>query len=597
MLEINEKYKNRAAHFETTSIKLRDRYNLYSIFRLLIFFAAAFIALFLFFQWGVLAGGLFVVLFLFGFSRFIKWHKSVLQAAVHHRYLSDINKAELKVLNHEFSHFDSGKEFVDPQHPYLVDLDIFGEHSLFQYCNRTATALGKKQLAAFFSQLPRDRAEILHRQEAVKELKDKLDWRQHFQAFGMAMNDDADHVRLLKLWLSDTPFVLPNLWLKWALLLVPLWTITGLIFSAYHGSWALALFFLLLPGVILMKTTERVNKAHQRTTHAENILSFYARLIRHIENEECGTSRLSLLRKRFFDGDQQASDQIRQLSYIIGQLNVRYNAFAILFNLIGLWDLFWVLRLEKWRAKNKEKLPDWFTSLALYEAYISLATLCYNQPDWVFPILDDREEIVGKMVGHPLIFHRKRVCNDFISPTKAHIKLITGSNMAGKSTFLRTVGINIILAMTGSVVCAKSIRMPLLAVFSSMRTQDALHESTSSFYAELKRLKLIIEAVENNENIYFLLDEILKGTNSRDRHTGSRALIKQLIKSGGGGIIATHDLELGNLEETSKGAIENLCMEVAVEDGALNFDYRLKKGVSKSFNATILMKEMGIKIN
>ena len=168
--------------------------------------------------------------------------------------------------------------------------------------------------------------------------------------------------------------------------------------------------------------------------------------------------------------------------------------------------------------------------------------------------------------------------------------------MAGKSTFLRTVGINIVLAMAGAPVCATSFRLPILQVYTSMRTQDALHESTSSFYAELKRLKVIIQAVEQENNIYFLMDEILKGTNSKDRHTGSRALIQQMIKSKGAGIIATHDLELGNMESTSEGAIENLCMEVAVENGNLRFDYKLEKGVSKSFNATILMKEMGIAI-
>jgi len=187
-------------------------------------------------------------------------------------------------------------------------------------------------------------------------------------------------------------------------------------------------------------------------------------------------------------------------------------------------------------------------------------------------------------------------------PTQAHLKLLTGSNMAGKSTFLRTLGLNIVLAMSGSPVCAKEFSLPRLQVMTSMRTQDALHESTSSFYAELKRLKIIIENVEHLRNhselpqAYFLLDEILKGTNSRDRHAGSRALIEQLIKEKGAGIIATHDLELGVLEESAEGAVENLCIEVQVKDGELFFDYTLKKGLSKSFNATQLMKNMGIKI-
>jgi DNA mismatch repair ATPase MutS len=204
--------------------------------------------------------------------------------------------------------------------------------------------------------------------------------------------------------------------------------------------------------------------------------------------------------------------------------------------------------------------------------------------------------VSAQQLGHPLIHRDQRIANEVVLPTQGHIKLLTGSNMAGKSTFLRTVGLNIVLAMTGAPVCAREMQVPLLKVYTSMRTQDALHESTSSFYAELKRLKVIIEAVEADDKVFFLLDEILKGTNSRDRHTGSKALIKQLIQQGGAGIIATHDLELGSLEAQYNGTIENWCMEVAIDKDQLYFDYLLKKGVSKSFNATVLMRNMGIKI-
>ena len=256
----------------------------------------------------------------------------------------------------------------------------------------------------------------------------------------------------------------------------------------------------------------------------------------------------------------------------------------------------WVLRLENWKALQKKQLPEWFDALQEFEGILSLATLFYNNPDWVFPKINNTPTLVAKAMGHPLIGSSSRICNDLEMPTTGHIKLITGSNMAGKSTFLRTAGLNIILAMSGSVVCAKAFSLPPLQVYSSMRTVDALHESTSSFYAELKRLKIIIEAVDAQSNIFFILDEILKGTNSNDRHTGSKALIKQFIYSNGSGLIATHDLELGSLESSYDGAIENLCMEVEVEKGKLLFDYKIKKGVSQSFNATQLMKDIGIRI-
>lgn len=243
------------------------------------------------------------------------------------------------------------------------------------------------------------------------------------------------------------------------------------------------------------------------------------------------------------------------------------------------------------------KLPEWFEILQEFDAMVTLGTLHYNHEDWTIPNIDLAfTGLEGIELGHPLIDAKKRVPNDLIVPNSGHIKLITGSNMAGKSTYLRTVGLNIVLAMTGSPVCAKSLRLPILTVNTSMRTQDVLHESTSSFYAELKRLKTIIDSVENGEKVFFLLDEILKGTNSHDRHTGSRALIEQLIKSKGMGLIATHDLELGVLEAEANGTIENLCIEVMVEKDRLTFDYTIKKGVSKSFNATYLMRNMGIKI-
>ena len=258
-------------------------------------------------------------------------------------------------------------------------------------------------------------------------------------------------------------------------------------------------------------------------------------------------------------------------------------------------------RIDKWKATHKEQLPHWFEALAEIEALVSLGNLALNNPDWCQPEIQEQREFVANELGHPLIAADKRVSNTIQMPTQGHMHLLTGSNMAGKSTWLRTVGINIVLALAGAPVCAKNMKLPLLQVYTSMRTQDALHESTSSFYAELKRLKFIIEAVEDPAKtdgipVFFLLDEILKGTNSRDRHTGAKALIRQLIASRGAGLIATHDLELGALEAEADGRIENWAIEVDIRDGQLFFDYKLKRGVSQSFNATLLMQQMGIKI-
>ncbi len=594
-MQLKQKYKTRAQRFEQTAEELKAKYIRFSIIRLLLFVAAIGIIIYLF-TISSIVGFLFILVFLYAFAKFVRWHHQIQKDQYHHQHLSSINHFEIAALNNDYSNFQDGKEFQDVHHPYSIDLDIFGPYSFFQYCNRTATSVGKACLANYLS-TPASKDEIALRQTAVEELKEKLDWRQNFQAYGMAADDEIEHVKLLKGWLNDEPFVSNNQLYKVAILLMPFWVILGAYASIFWIPWQIGILSLLVPGYFIKQTLDEVNKTHLRTTHAEKMLALYGKLIGYIETEDFKSQKLKELKTVFTKDGTTASTSIQELSYIISQLNLRYNAFAILINLFMLWDLRWIKRLEIWKAGLKDKLPAWFDALQEYEAVISLSTVRYNNPNWTLPTINDTQQLEAIELGHPLIESTTRICNDLQMPTEGHLKLVTGSNMAGKSTFLRTVGLNIVMAMAGSAVCAKRFSLPLLQVHTSMRTQDALHESTSSFYAELKRLKTIIEAVESEDNIFFLLDEILKGTNSNDRHTGSKALIKQFIESKGAGIIATHDLELGQLEAQYDGAVENLCMEVRVEKNELIFDYKLEQGVSQSFNATHLMRNMGIKIS
>ena len=594
-MNLQQQYRSRAAEFGQQAQQLQKKYNTFSLIRLLIFVIGVGVFIFLLsMSWIWVLG--FTLLFIIAFARFVRWHLSLQREQKRLENLSQINHHEAQALDHEYSAFEAGEEWVDPLHPYSFDMDIYGEHSFFQFCNRTSTAIGRKCLAKYLG-APSSGEVIRERQVAVKELSQKLDWRQNLQACGMDTEDHLQHVQALQKWLTMPPFVMGRSGLLAAIYLNPLWTIAGILLVAYaYIPWQAGLLFLLPPILILRQFLERINSTHNLTAQADDILAVYGRLIEQIEHTSFDSPLLQKLKSAYADDQVKASSGIHRLSYIITQLNVRYNAFAIIFNIIGLWDLHWILRLEKWKATYKERLPGWFDSLQEFEALASLGTLAYNHPGWCFPQITSQPLLQAEGLGHPLIHVSKRITNDIDIPTEGHIKLVTGSNMAGKSTFLRTVGINIVLAMAGAPVCAKRLSLPLLEVHSSMRTQDALHESTSSFYAELKRLKTIIEAVESRANVFFLLDEILKGTNSKDRHTGSKALIQQFIRSKGAGIIATHDLELGGLEAEAEGAIENLCMEVEIQDGELDFDYKLKKGVSKSFNATLLMKNMGIRI-
>lgn len=588
---IKEGYQQRAQTFQADSERLRKKYQRFALVRLLAFFGSIALII-LIWQYSGLAGIAAIVGFLLAFYRFMTWHQGVKQAQEHQAELAQVNRNESAVLEHNFTMFADGATYQDPLHPNSIDLDLFGPFSFYQYTNRTTTALGANELANMLTTSV-DQKSILDRQTAIQELSRDLEWRQHFLAHGRRAEDTLVQVNLLKKWIKQDPFILPNQFLKIVLIVLPFLTTAAFAWFMYQQQFLLGILSLVPALGLLRKYVLQVNQVHEQTTQAEKALRHYAFLIKHIETQSFSTEYLQKLH-RVFEG--QVSKRLQKLSYIIGQLNARYNAFTILLNIFGLWDLQWVHRLEKWKREQKALLPAWFDALATFEALSSLATTTYNNPDWVFPSISENQQVAAEHLGHPLLHREQRVANDIVLPTDGHIKLLTGSNMAGKSTFLRTVGLNIVLAMSGAPVCARSMKLPLLKVYTSMRTQDALHESTSSFYAELKRLKLIIEAVEVDRQVFFLLDEILKGTNSRDRHTGSKALIKQLIQQGGAGIIATHDLELGTLEAQYDGTIENWCMEVAIEEDELYFDYKLKKGVSKSFNATVLMRNMGIKI-
>ena len=602
MHDISEQYQRRQENFSKQALVLRKKYDRFSMVRLAVFFGSMALAVFLgTVHW--LALSLFILLFLGGFYRLMKWHTQMLTNAKHFERLAEINNEEINAIQHDYSVFPTGKDYLDVDHPNALDLDLFGQYSFFQYCCRATTVIGRDRLAGYLSK-PSPVGEINDRQAAIAELTPMLDWRQHFRAFGNNIKDDPRHIKMLSEWLKDEEMVRGNKWLKAAYLFAPVWFIICLLLWGFYLPWQIFLvLWLIPPGLILNKTKERIDRIHLRTTHADNMLSRYARLLQHIEGQSFTTKKLTVLKIPLAPEGRPASQHIQQLSYIISQLNVRYNFFAIFLNLIVLWDLRWVFRLENWKAQQRTHLPVWFEALCEFETLASFANLWYNNPGWVLPSVNEDTPLQARQLGHPLIHHRGRICNDLSMPVRGHIKLITGSNMAGKSTFLRTVGLNVVLAQTGCPVCAEKMGLPPMQVYSSMRTVDDLHESTSSFYAELKRLKVIIEAVKtagqpgNKElPVFFLLDEILKGTNSVDRHTGSEALIQQLINLQGGGLIATHDLELGKMEAPSNGAIENLCMEVEVKNGELDFDYKLKKGVSKSFNATLLMRRMGIDV-
>jgi len=352
-----------------------------------------------------------------------------------------------------------------------------------------------------------------------------------------------------------------------------------------------------LPNVFLsFHNNKPITQIHALLDRNEKFIRPYAEIVSFIEGSEFKAEILSSLKSNFSTPKENASDKLLRLASYLKQLDIRTNFFGFIFSYGFLWDHIYAIKVEEWKAKNKDSLFAWLRTLGEFEYISSIANFSFQRTEFCYPTISDEHQFSGLQLGHPLLHYQQRVDNDFSMRTQKHIKIVTGSNMGGKSTFLRTLGVNMILAYTGSKVCAKELSLPYLQLMSSMRTQDALKENTSSFYAELKRLKMILDQVKERDDVFFLLDEILKGTNSNDRHNGAQAMIKQMIANNGSGLVSTHDLELGEMISELPDEIDNICFEVNVEGKELVFDYKIKDGISKSFNATHLMRNIGIEI-
>jgi hypothetical protein len=516
----------------------------------------------------------------------------------HQQQLISINANELKALNGEYYHFDDGTAYKPQDHLYSNDLDILGHASLFQYINRTTSSMGGSKLASWLLH-PATAASIMERQAAAKELHSKTEWRQALQAFGQEKKIQASTLQRLEDWIQQKDSFLNNKAWTAVQLLIPVIMVAVVALNIMDQlSNGTRNIFLIVSGIIAFFISKKAVPLHSQVSKITEELEVLTDCIRLIETTAFSSPLLIQLQSAYKQKESTASAEMKKLKGIVQRMDWRLNPvvfvpLAILFQ----WDLQQVIALEKWKRRNHENILQWFDALGNFEAINSFAALHFNHPGWCFPVLkNDHFFIEGKEIGHPLINETKRVNNSIGINNKGIIMLVTGSNMAGKSTYLRSVGINSVLTMAGSVVCAKSFTLSPVQLVTSMRIADNLEENTSTFYAELKKLKTVIEKVNNKEKIFILLDEILRGTNSLDRHTGAVALTKQLIRDQAAGIIATHDVELAKLKETYSANILNYHFDVQVTNDELYFDYKLKNGICTSLNASLLMKKIGIEL-
>lgn len=511
--------------------------------------------------------------------------------------LLQLTEQELVVLDGVYPANNEGNEWLPSDHGYAYDLDITGKGSLYACVNRSKTEQGKRWLAGWLL-YPTDYTTILERQVAVQELTGRPDWMQELLAIGMQQPLQLRTEDRMTSWLNDAeqPFT-KSYWkvIRWVYPALTL-TILGLYIGGVLNATIFGAFFVVFLA-ISMGVSKQVIHLYLHLSRVAGEVAELGRAVASIE----GQSFIAPLNRQLQASVLQpnkASVAIRALNNILNRFDYRLNPIVFIpLNAFVLWDLQQTLALNKWKAVNQLLLPQWIVTLASFEALSSLAILSFNQPEWAFPeVVPEHFHFEARELGHPLIPAYKRVSNSFAMNGTGQLGLVTGSNMAGKSTFLRTVGVNVVLAMAGGPVCAPFCRVSPVKVVSSMRIADNLEDSTSTFYAELKKLRFIIDCVKANEKVFILLDEILRGTNSRDRLSGSQALVHQLIRDRAVGIIATHDLELAKLSDTYPGQIENYYFDVRIEHDELFFDYTLREGVCQTRNAELLMKQIGIEL-
>ena len=507
-----------------------------------------------------------------------------------------INTLESDYLAGNFSALDQGERFNDPAHPYAHDLDLFGEDSLFQHLNRTVTFSGTQKLVSWLLSLSKDPEVIHSRQQAAEELCAEPEWCQHFRAAGALHPTQALDAVILKSGPTESPFFSKHstvrliLWIANTIVIVS-WAVTS--FTPLPFSISLVLSLLQLSALALY--IKKINAYHQRLNLFLKTISNYLPLVRLIHDQSFRSPYLQKIRHSLFTPESNSLQALTQLHRIQNSLDQRGNiVIAFILNGLYLKDFHTLLRLDHWRKKYGPDIETWTDVLSEADALISMANYRFNHPAYCLPVICQDRLLDTEEIGHPLLKSERNVTNDFSIRSLHQIAIVTGANMAGKSTFLRTIGVNLILAQSGNVVCSRYFAFQPMTLFTSMRTTDSLSKDTSYFHAELLRLQQLVNIAQQEDKVFIILDEMLKGTNSVDKLNGSLAFLKRILSYPISGLVATHDLALGELADDFPEHFFNVCFEIVHSGSQITYDYKLHAGISSNMNASILLKQMGL---
>lgn len=601
MASSKQMYERRQTRYSDLLQKQEKAERLVSNLRLTVFILGAGAAILVYMPYGVVpSAGLFLA-FLAMYVYLVVRHRRLRDKIQYITILRDINVRSLKRLNEEWNTFaDDGKDFMDDKHGYSSDLDIFGRNSLFQWINTSITYEGRRKLRDLFLGIKGTSGDVRERQEAVTELAPMLTWRQRFLAEGTAASAKMHDTGDLLAWGRESNAIFRNPLVIFLIRLSPIITVTlsilGYVTNTIPWSWpttALGLQFAILS--YMGKERNRLLRISESYTKD---LKVYYKMLKCFEMQNFTSPHINKIKEGIRNQTTLAAfKQLDGLSSIINAASDRRNGLYMIFNTMTLWDFQVIIALERWKQSSGHLLWDWFDALGRIEALASLAVIRLDNPQWVMPTICDETETVFKAegLGHPLL-PSKRTYNDVMTSDNKKVLLITGSNMSGKSTLLRTAGINLVLAYAGAPVCSRTMQASMMELHTCMRVGDDLGANISSFYAELLRIKAIVSAADAGERVFYLLDEVFKGTNSLDRHTGAKALINKLSNTNSIGLVSTHDLELCDLVNTND-KIANYHFQEHFEAGRICFDYKLRSGCSTTRNALYLMRLAGIDVD
>lgn len=587
---MEEKYRKLARKYEAQLMDWSKKSGIMGAVKLFVFFVfvTALIMLWIapdLLVWRVAAGSLFVVFFVL-----CQLHERILKQVSYYKGLCEIVRKDISRVTGEWTAFsDTGEEYADSEHDYAVDLDIVGKRSLFQFMNTTHTYCGRKRLVKDLLAPAYSDEEIRRRQKAVEELRSEYEWTAHLEALFSAIGRKDNFPEMLAELQKNERFAGNRLAgvLVWMFRIATCSSIFLVFIIKSNLCFLILGILVLLQLGIGMLGDYRIKKYMGNVKSTAGHLAPYHLIVCELAEKTFTSERL----KEIQSGLTGAGDGIRKLVKISSRMKYTANPIAkFLLNALLLWDFKNAFDFQGWKTCYGKNADKWFELFGELESLMSFAGVARNCETVCLPEISEENGIRAVQIGHPLLANKERVCNDF--EMQDSIVIISGSNMSGKSTFMRTIGINLVLARAGSYVCAAQMRAPQMRLLTSMRITDRTTEGISTFYSELLRIRKIIDAASENEKVFFLIDEIFRGTNSVDRLHGTEGVLNRLHELGSMGILTTHDLEICKLADDLQ--IINYSFYETYRGDEMYFDYHIREGISKTTNAEFLLRKLGI---